>query len=74
MGKTVSIYIDEELVDKIKRKGLSVSKAVREALREWLEKEPLEEDYDVLEKLLARGIGKEGEKAWGEIQKERDRW
>ena len=74
MGKTVSVYIDEESISKIKRKGLSVSKAVREALKEWLNKEPLDEDYDALEKLLIRGMGAEGERAWRELQKERDRW
>ena len=74
MGKTVSVYIDEESISKIKRKGLSVSKAVREALKEWLNKEPLDEDYDALEKLLIGGMGAEGERAWRELQKERDRW
>lgn len=74
MGKTISIYIDDELLEEIKEKKIPLSKAIRSALREWLEKEAKEEDYDFIEKALYNTIGVKGKKAWKELLEERDRW
>lgn len=74
MGKITSIYIDDDLLEKVKKKKLPLSKIVREALNEWFEKEAPAKDFDLLENALYKKMTKEGEKAWKEIKKERDRW
>lgn len=70
----MSIYIDDELLEKVKEQKLPLSKIVRRALHEWFEKEISVKDFDLLEKALYKKITKEGEKAWEEIKGERDRW
>lgn len=70
----MSIYIDDELLEKLKERKPPLSAVVRDALKEYLEKEVKEEDYDFIEKSLVKTLTTKGEKAWKEVQKERDRW
>lgn len=70
----MSIYIDDELLEKLKEKKPPLSGVIRDALKEYLEKEVKEEDYDFIEKSLVKTLTAKGEKAWKEVQKERDRW
>lgn len=74
IGKTVSIYIDDDLLQEMKRKNISPSKAVRTALRKCFEKEAEGKDYDLVEKTLFKTMTAKGRKAWKEILQERDRW
>ncbi len=74
MGKTVSIYIDDEILKKVKEKNIPLSQVVREALHEWLVKEVKKEDYDFIEEMLSGRIGYKGKRAWRALQKESDRW
>jgi hypothetical protein len=74
MGKTVSIYIDDEVLNKVKEKNLPLSQVVRDALQEWFGREAKKEDYDFIEKALFGKIGPEGKRAWKDLQKEKDRW
>lgn len=74
MGKTVSIYIDDDILEKVKKKNIPVSEAVRIALKDWLSKEALEEDYDCVEKAIFGSLTDKGQRAWDELLKETDRW
>jgi Arc/MetJ-type ribon-helix-helix transcriptional regulator len=74
MGRTISIYIDDDILERIKKSNQSVSKVVRDALREWLDREVSDEDYRFIEESLYGTLSSEGEKAWHELCEERDRW
>ena len=73
MGKTVSIYIDDDLLQGIRDKNISISMGVRDALNEWFKRETRDEDYDSLEHFLYNTISIKGKKAWKELREERDR-
>lgn len=74
MRRTVSIYIDDEFLKKIKEKGIPVSRAIRDALEDWLEKDLKTEDYEFIEKALWGKLTEKGEDAWEELLREANRW
>jgi len=74
MGKTISVYIDDDLLKRLKNKNISVSRAIRIALKEWLDNEVSTADYDFIEKSLWGRLSTKGKKAWEELRAERDRW
>ncbi len=74
MGKTVSIYIDDDLLDEVKSKNIPLSQGIRDALKSWLERETKDEDYDSLEHSLYNTMSIKGKKAWQELLEGRDRW
>jgi post-segregation antitoxin (ccd killing protein) len=74
MGKTVSVYIDDDLLERMKESDQSVSRIVREALQEWFNKQIKDEDYQFVENALFGKLSHEGATAWKELLEERDRW
>ena len=74
MGKTISVYIDDDLLVRLKSKNIPTSKAIRIALKEWLEREVDTTDYDYIEKNLFGKLTSKGRKAWKELRSEKDRW
>ncbi len=76
MGRTVSIYIDEELLKEVKRRGIPLSRAVREALRAYLKVQARSETINELEKILSQLDVQKALEDLEAIQNERktDRW
>jgi hypothetical protein len=76
MGKTVSIYIDDDALKQVKQTNLPLSRAVRNALTEWLRKDAKSEDYAYVEEALFGKMTEKGRKAWEDVRKDRgaDRW
>jgi len=74
MGKTISVYIDDDLLVRLKSKNIPTSKAIRIALKEWLDREVNMTDYDYIEKNLSGKLTSKGKKAWKELRSEKDRW
>jgi post-segregation antitoxin (ccd killing protein) len=77
MGRTVSIYLDEELVQLLRKQGGSVSGVVSDALRTHLRRTGQKEWFDLVKK-AARAVGTSrgfdaARRAWVETR-ERDRW
>ena len=77
MGRTVSIYLDDEFVDILKRQDKSVSGVVKDALRVYLKSAERKKSFDkVIESAEKIGISeafKEAEKEWVK-NREKDRW
>ena len=77
MGRTVSIYLDDEFVDILKKQDKSVSGVVKDALRIYLKSADRKKGFDqVIESAEKIGISKafkEAEKEWIR-NRERDRW
>ena len=77
MGRTVSIYLDDEFVDILKKQDKSVSGVVKDALRVYLKTADRKKGFDqVIESAEKIGISKafkEAEKEWIR-NREKDRW
>ena len=77
MGRTVSIYLDDEFIDILKRQDKSVSGVVKDALRVYLKiaerKKGFDQVIDSAEKIGMSKDFKEAEKEWVK-NRERDRW
>ena len=77
MGKSVSVYVDDEILEVLKGRDISLSQAVREALRIWLrEKERTTAFSRVKEILTETPWTDDAEKAEQDIMKDRgvERW
>lgn len=77
MGRTISIYLDDEYIDILKRQNKSVSGVVKDALRVYLKTAERKKGFDQVienaEKIGTAKSFKEAESEW--IQnRERDRW
>mgnify|MGYP000409700933 CR=1 FL=1 len=77
MGRTVSIYLDDEFLDILKRQDKSMSGIVKEALRVYLKTAERKENFGkVIESAEKIGMSKdfkEAEREWLK-DRERDRW
>ena len=77
MGRTISIYLDDELIDTLKRQDKSVSRLVKDALCVYLKSADREKGFDqVIESAEKIGMSKsfkEAENEWIK-NRERDRW
>ena len=77
MGKTVSIYLDDEFIDVLKRQDKSVSGIVKDALRIYLKTAERKKGFDQViesaEKIGKSELFEEAEKEWIR-NRERDRW
>jgi len=73
MAVEEGLYIDDDLLQGIRDKNISISMGVRDALNEWFKRETRDEDYDSLEHFLYNTISIKGKKAWKELREERDR-
>jgi hypothetical protein len=77
MGRTVSIYLDDEFIDILKRQDKSVSGVVKDALRVYLKTAERKKGFDkVIESAEKIGMSKDfkgAEREWIE-NRERDRW
>ncbi len=77
MGRTVSIYLDDEFIEILKRQDKSVSGVVKDALRVYLKTAERKNGFDkVIESAEKIGMSKnfeEAEREWME-NRERDRW
>ncbi len=74
MGKTVSIYLDDELLEKLKARQEPVSRLIRRALKKMLDEEPGSGDYDRVEDLLRGRLTQKGLSVWKDLLSEPDRW
>ena len=77
MGRTVSIYLDDEFIDILKRQDKSVSGVVKDALRVYLKVAERKKGFDqVIDSAEKIGMSKNFKEAEGEWIKnrERDRW
>jgi hypothetical protein len=77
MGRTVSIYLDDEFIDILKRQDKSVSGIVRDALSVYLKIAEQKKGFDQVTE-SAKQIGKskafkEAESEWVR-NREKDRW
>ena len=77
MGRTVSIYLDDEVIDILKRQDNSMSGVVKDALRVYLKiaerKKGFDQVIDSAEKIGMSKNFEEAEKEWVK-NRERDRW
>ena len=77
MGRTISIYLDDELIDILKRQDKSVSGVVKDALCVYLKSSEREKGFDQViesaEKIGRSKSFKEAENEWIK-NRERDRW
>ena len=77
MGRTISIYLDDELIDTLKRQDKSVSGVVKDALCVYLKSTERKKGSDqVIESAKKIGMSKsfrEAEREWIK-NRERDRW
>jgi len=77
MGRTVSIYLDDEFIDILKRQDNSMSGVVKDALRVYLKIAERKKSFDlVIDSAEKIGMSKnfeEAEKEWVK-NRERDRW
>ena len=77
MGKTVSIYLDDEFIDILKRQDKSVSGIVKDALRIYLKTAERKKGFDQViesaEEIGESELFEEAEKEW-KRNRERDRW
>ncbi|MCD6295603.1 MAG: hypothetical protein J7M30_00420 [Deltaproteobacteria bacterium] len=77
MGRTVSIYLDDEFIDILKRQDNSMSGVVKDALRVYLKiaerKKGFDQVIDSAEKIGMSKNFEEAEKEWVK-NRERDRW
>jgi hypothetical protein len=77
MGRTISVYLEEQLVQLLRKQGGSVSGVVSDALRAYLRGTDRKEGFDLVKK-AARAVGTSrgfdaARRAWVETR-ERDRW
>lgn len=77
MGRTVSIYLDDEFIDILKRQDNSMSGVVKDALRVYLKiaerKKGFDQVIDSAEKIGVSKNFEEAEKEWVK-NRERDGW
>ncbi len=77
MGKSISIYLDDESINLLKKQDRSVSSTVKDALRIYLKAAERKKAFDQVLK-SAESMGKAtgfkaAEKSWM-AERERDRW
>ena len=76
MGKSVSVYLDDEILEAVKNNKLSFSSIVREALKMWLREKQRKAAFSEIKDILTKTSWEEAEKAWKEILADRkaERW
>lgn len=73
MGKTISVYIKDHLIDKVRTTGKPISKIISEALEEYFRKRERGNNLDEIMELLKEFDGLD---KWREVLEEREieRW
>ena len=76
MGKSVSVYLDDEILEAVKNNKLSLSSIVREALKMWLREKQRKAAFSEVKDILTKTSWEEVEKAWKEVlaDRETERW
>ena len=76
MGKSISVYLDDEILEAVKDTKLSLSSIVREALKMWLREKQRKAAFSEVKDILTKTPWEKAEKAWKEIlvDREAERW
>ena len=77
MGRTVSVYLEEKLVELLRKQGKSVSGIVNDALRAYFRPGNRKKGFDLViqsaRKIGAAGGFRDAEREWLE-ERGKDRW